>query len=290
MKKANPYLSTSNNANEQALLDDLWREAISIHGYNAVYLVRDSGTIDSFHGEDPRAQFNKWFEICVFIQNVEGFGGASDRIFPFGMSFEQTITLQVSKTDFNDAIGFEIEPNRPREGDLLYFPYGITENYLLEVKRVTDQIPFNQLGQQYVYTIECRMFTSSNEDITVGLPEVDEIGSALKQEIEVQWFTGSGTFVEGEVVFQGTSFATATFKAVIKKVLPDTQKMLLSNFSGVLNASVVLKGNTSGASRSIAGDQRDLSNDPASQNKLIADQASPIIIKNPKNPFDKGRL
>jgi hypothetical protein len=202
---------------------------------------------------------------------------------------EQSITIQIGKTEFIKQIGNYLAPvNRPREGDLLYFPYGIPGQYLLEIKYITDNVPFVELGKDYIYEIDCRVFTYSHENIQTGLPEVDAIENEIKQGIEIEVGMGLGDFVKGEVVYQGDSFALSTFKAVIKNINGTT--VHLSNINGTLNENDVLQGNTSGATRSITGDQQDIINDTTAQNKIIETQSASVVIKNSRNPFDKGKL
>lgn len=285
---ANKYFNLFKNKREQSLLDDLMNETISIHGMNCIYIKR-SGPVNLFYGEDPLAKFSKWFEMVAYIKNVDGFNGKA-MLQKWGITMEQSITVQIGKTEFTRQVKGELDPvNRPREGDLLYFPYGLPGQYLLEIKYVNDNVPFVELGRDYVYEIDCRMFTYSNEEISTGLPEIDEIESQIKQAIEVTVGDGaSPDFVKDEVVYQGNSFVDSKFRAVIKK--KKGSELQLSNISGTLNDSLPLKGNTSGADRTIGGDQQDIINDPAAQNKVIQTTSNPVVIKNRRNPFDKGKI
>jgi hypothetical protein len=284
---ANKYFNHFTNKKEQDLIDDLMNEVIEIHGLNCIYIPR-SGPVDLFYGEDPLAKFDKWFEMVAYIKSADGFSGKA-MLQKWGITMEQSITIQIGKTEFIRQIGKYLAPvNRPREGDLIYFPYGIPGQYLLEIKYITDNVPFVELGKDYIYEIDCRIFTYSNETIKTGLPEVDAIENEIKQGIEVEVGMGLGDFVKGEVVYQGDSFAMSKFKAVVKDIQGDT--VHLSNINGALNENDVLQGNTSGATRSITGDQQDIINDVAAQNKIIETGANPVVIKNNKNPFDKGKL
>lgn len=284
---SNKYFNLFKNQSEQDLLDDLMNEVIGIHGMNCLYIPRSS-EVDLFYGEDPLAKFEKWFEMVAYIKSTDGFQGKA-MLEKWGITMEQSITIQIGKTEFIKQIGNYLNPvNRPREGDLLYFPYGLPGQYLLEIKYVNDNVPFVELGRDYLYEIDCRMFTYSNESIQTGMPELDAIEDVIKQGIEVELGVGAGDFVKGEVVYQGNSFANSQFKAVVKDVEGTTAH--LSNINGNLNEATPLKGNTSGASRAIQGDQQDIINDNAAQNKTIQQAANPVVIKNSRNPFDKGRL
>lgn len=285
---ANKYFNLFKNKSEQDLLDDLMNEVIGIHGMNCLYIPR-SGEVDLFYGEDPLAKFDKWFEMVAYIKNAEGFNGKA-MLQKWGITMEQSITIQIAKTEFIKQIGSYLAPvNRPREGDLIYFPYGLPGQYLLEIKYVNDNVPFVELGKDYIYEIDCRMFTYSNESIQTGMPEIDAIENEIKQGIEVSIVDTPGTpFTKGEVVYQGDSFATSKFKAVVKDINGTT--LHLSNMSGVLNDGLHLQGNASGANQQIVSDPKEILNDPTAQNGLLTAEVSSFVLKNKRNPFGKGKI
>ena len=49
---------------------------------------------------------------------------------------------------------------RPREGDLIYFPLG---RRLFEIKYVEHEQPFYQLGTNYTYELQCELFEYEDE-------------------------------------------------------------------------------------------------------------------------------
>jgi hypothetical protein len=63
--------------------------------------------------------------------------------------------------------------NRPKEGDLIYFPYG---NRLFEIKYVEHEKPFYQLRKNYVYELRCELFRYENEVIDTGIDFIDNPG------------------------------------------------------------------------------------------------------------------
>ena len=54
--------------------------------------------------------------------------------------------------------------DRPKEGDLVYFPLG---ERFFEIKRVESEKPFYQLGTNYVYELSCELYEYENELIPV---------------------------------------------------------------------------------------------------------------------------
>jgi hypothetical protein len=284
---SNKYFNLFKNKPEQDLMDDLMNEVIEIHGMNCIYISR-SGPVDLFYGEDPLAKFDRWYEMVAYIKSADGFNGRA-MLQKWGITMEQSITIQIGKTEFTKQVGDDLGTvNRPREGDLIYFPYGLPGQYLLEIKYVNDNIPFIELGRDYIYEIDCRMFTYGNESIKTGLPEIDAIEQEIKQRLEVEVGVGEGDFLPGEVVFQGNSFASSTFKAVVNKIEGSTISLI--NVNGNIKDNLELIGNTSGTARLLGTEKEEILNDNSAQNSLIQTEAAPVVIKNSRNPFHKGKL
>ena len=63
-----------------------------------------------------------------------------------------------------------IDVNRPREGDLVYFPLG---SRLFEIKFVEHEDPFYQLGKNYVYQLKCELFEYEDELIDTSIQAID---------------------------------------------------------------------------------------------------------------------
>ena len=61
--------------------------------------------------------------------------------------------------------------NRPKEGDLIYFPLG---DRLFEIKYVEHEKPFYQLQGKYTYQLTCELFQYENEVIDTGIDEIDD--------------------------------------------------------------------------------------------------------------------
>ena len=49
---------------------------------------------------------------------------------------------------------------RPKEGDLIYFPLG---ERLFEIKHVEHENPFYQLGKNFIYELQCELFRYEDE-------------------------------------------------------------------------------------------------------------------------------
>jgi hypothetical protein len=99
--------------------------------------------------------------------------GQGAMIQKFGLLMDQSATLTVARKRWTDLIGIHgttYLPNRPNEGDLIYYP--LTKG-LFEIKFVKHQEPFYQLGRLYTYKLDVELFQYSSEKIDTGVAEVD---------------------------------------------------------------------------------------------------------------------
>jgi hypothetical protein len=86
---------------------------------------------------------------------------------------DQQATLTVARRTWDQAVGQygqTILPNRPAEGDLLFYP---RTKALFEIMFVQHESPFYQVGQLYVYKLTVEKFRYSSEKITTGNPTID---------------------------------------------------------------------------------------------------------------------
>jgi hypothetical protein len=168
----NPYF-TSGTSSEQNLVEDLIIESLKIYGQEMLYIPRQLVSKDEILGEDRLSRFVNAFPIEMYFENVDSFDGQGAFIQKFGLMVEQSATLVVARRRWEQLIGSykaTILPNRPSEGDLIYFP--LTKG-LFEIKFVKHQDPFYQLGKLYVYKLQVELFQYASEAIDTGIPEVD---------------------------------------------------------------------------------------------------------------------
>ena len=175
--------------NEQSLMQDLINEHIKIYGIEVYYLPRKLLKTDNIIKEIQSSQFDDSFLIEVYLNNVDGYAPDSDIMTKFGLRLKNEINLTISRERFEDFISPFLEGitsgiregsitgftfgdlvNRPKEGDLIYFPLG---ERLFEIKRVENEKPFYQLGSLYTYDLSCELFEYENELIDTSIEEVD---------------------------------------------------------------------------------------------------------------------
>jgi len=163
--------------NEQYLLEDLTIESISIYGQEMFYIPRTLVAKDEILGEDRMSKFQDAYPIDMYLETVDGFAGQGAFIQKFGLMMEQSATLTVARRTWERFVGKHndiILPNRPAEGDLLYFP--LTRG-LFEIKFVDHQDPFYQLKKLYVYRLQVELFQYSSEKIETGNADIDTFES-----------------------------------------------------------------------------------------------------------------
>ena len=172
MSTTNVYFSHGTR-NEQYLIEDLIIESLKIYGQEYFYIPRTLISKDEILGEDRLSQFKSSFPIEMYFENVDALDGQGAFIQKFGLMMEQSATLVVARRRWEQLVGRygqTIIPNRPCEGDLIYFP--LTKG-LFEIKFVKHQDPFYQLGKLYVYKLQVELFQYASEQIDTGIAAVD---------------------------------------------------------------------------------------------------------------------
>jgi hypothetical protein len=168
----NVYFSQG-TGNEQYLLEDIIIESMQIYGQDFYYIPRTLVAKDNILGEDRLSEFKQAFGIEMYLESVDGFEGQGAFINKFGLMMEQSATLTVARRRWDQLVGrfgSTQLPNRPCEGDLLYFP--LTKG-LFEIKFVQHQDPFYQLGKLYVYKLQVELFQYASEHIDTGFKDID---------------------------------------------------------------------------------------------------------------------
>ena len=176
MSVTNPYF-TNGTTNEQNLVEDLIIESLRIHGKEFYYIPRTLVAKDEILGEDRLSRFTKYYPIEMYIENVDAFDGAGAFIQRWGATIESTATLMVARKRWEELVGVNndtIIPDRPNEGDLIYFP--MTDG-LFEIKFVEHQNPFYQLGRLYTYKLQVELFNYSSEEFDTGNEDIDAFES-----------------------------------------------------------------------------------------------------------------
>lgn len=166
------YFNNFQSSQEQLLIEDLIIESIKIYGHDLYYLPRTRVAFDNIYSEDTLSEFNAAFFIDMYIKNVDGFDGDGDFISKFGLEIKDRVTFTIARRVFNNEVGTVAELDRPREGDLIFFPLN---NKIFEIKFVEHEAIFYQLGSLQTYDIVCELFEYSSERFSTGLNIIDNL-------------------------------------------------------------------------------------------------------------------
>ena len=171
---------------EQRLVQSLVDEHLSIHGIDVYYIPRKQIVTDDILGEVQSSKFNDNYLMEAYLNNYEGYAKGSDVMTKFGINLQNEITLTISRERYEDFIApFQFNSTsltaardgdidfgtRPKEGDLIWFPYG---ERLFEIKHVEHESPFFQLGKNYTYELQCELYQLQDDIIDTNVVGIDE--------------------------------------------------------------------------------------------------------------------
>ena len=251
MSTINPYFSHGTR-NEQYIVEDLIIECLKIYGNEVMYIPRQLVSKDEILGEDRLSKFKYAYPIEMYFENVDSFDGQGAFMSKFGLMMEQSATLVVARRRWDQMIGrysTSILPNRPAEGDLIYFPL---TGGLFEIKFVKHQDPFYQLGKLYVYKLHVELFQYASERIDTGYNVIDDFESLKTFDIDPS-VTKFGMIDSIQVTSGGSGYTSATVSITSTTGKGATATAVISNGAisainvtnpgtGYQNATVVITG------------------------------------------------
>lgn len=148
-----------------------------MYGVEVYYLPRQYVTEKTIIKEVIESHFNHAYPIEAYVDSYDGYGGQGTILSKFGIQELDDLNLIISQERWENYISQLIKDvsdiklsSRPKEGDLIYFPYG---NRLFEIKYVEHEKPFYQLRKNYVYELRCELFRYQNEVIDTGIDYID---------------------------------------------------------------------------------------------------------------------
>ena len=196
----NPFF-LQGSSGEQNLVQELINEQLKIYGIEVTYIPRKFVRKQTILEEVQSSKFDDNFLLEAYINNYDGYSGAGDIMTKFGVSVRDEISLVISRERFEDFISPFLEEeddnlieifDRPREGDLIYFPLG---KRLFEVKFVEHEKPFYQLGKNYVFELQCELFEYEDEVLDTTIDAIDSVINDKGYIIDLRLFDGGSTAV-----------------------------------------------------------------------------------------------
>lgn len=272
--------------NEHMLLEDLIVESIQIMGHDVKYLPREAyDATDDVLGESVNSKFSRAYGMEMYLANVEGYEGDGDFFSKFGLEIRDTSNFVVSRRAFERYVP-STTARRPREGDLIFVPL---LNKIFEIKFVEEELMFFSLGkrQPYMYELRCEVFRFSNEDFETGEEQIDDIEHSAAYTVSFNLSTGSGNYIQDEIVYQGSNLTYATATAEVKHWIPQTNVLEVINVKGNFISAANLIGSQSNTRYMVASldDLADLVDYDDSDNRVIQTEANTFIDLSEINPF-----
>ena len=133
----------------------------------------------------------------------------------------------------------------PREGDLVYVPFGNGQGELFEIKFVEQNKDMMMLGRKYpfFYELQLEKFRYSNEIINTGQPDIDIIPAedaySITLQLGSQVANTANGYLEAEIVYQSNDAtqANAFTSAIVQTFSANTggtpAELVVTNIAGV---------------------------------------------------------
>jgi hypothetical protein len=221
-------------------------------GRDVYYIPRTLNDQDVIFGEDATSSFNSAYLIDMYHEDSQAFGGEGDIIGKFGIDVKDRASFRVARRTFMQEVTKRNSfIDRPREGDLIYYPLS---GSLFEITFVEHENPLYQLGQLYSFVLFVETFAYNNEDFATGICDIDECFEAARKQraqvITLGEFTGIPGYTEnyfkGEIVYQvdqssgndeNAILGNATATAEVIDWDPETLELTIGNVNGTFEPS-----------------------------------------------------
>jgi hypothetical protein len=174
----NPFFLNGTKS-EQGLIQDLVNEQLRMYGVEVYYIPRIFKKENTIMKEVVNSEFGNAYPLEAYVNDYEGYGGQGTILSKFGLQDMDDLSLTISRERFETYITPLIEklpdiklPDRPKEGDLIWFPLG---DRLFEIKFVEHEQPFYPLKGNYTYELKCELYRyEAGEVVDTGYEYVDD--------------------------------------------------------------------------------------------------------------------
>jgi hypothetical protein len=174
----NPFFLNGTKA-EQGLVQDLINEQLRMYGVEVYYIPRIFKKENTIIKEVVESEFQNAYPLEAYVNDYEGYGGQGTILSKFGLQDMDDLSLSISRERFETYIVPLIKqlpnikfPDRPKEGDLIWFPLG---DRLFEIKFVEHEQPFYPLQGNYTYDLKCELYRyEQGEVINTSIDQIDD--------------------------------------------------------------------------------------------------------------------
>lgn len=196
-----PFFQNYKYTQEQRVYEDLLDMCMRQYGIDVYYVQRDYVNTNGIYGEDDQSSYTTATRIAMYVKNVMGFAGDHDFMSKFaGLEIRDQVTFTVTRRMFRAGVGKLPVPkgpvgeltDRPREGDLIYFPLN---QRLYQIKYVDIYSMFFQLGKLMAWDCTCELFEYSQEYINTNIPGIDRIMTASLNVLTYALQDGQGNYL-----------------------------------------------------------------------------------------------
>jgi len=158
---------------EQDLYENVVIESLKMYGQDVFYMPRSIVAEDTVFSEDVVSKFEDAYQIEMYLENIDGYGGDGDLFTKFGVELRDQANFIVAKKRWDEVSASHSSSQvRPNEGDLIYIPLS---NSIFEITRVEDERPFYQLSNLPVFRLTCELFEYNDEDFDTDIAAIDGI-------------------------------------------------------------------------------------------------------------------
>lgn len=260
-------------------------------GFDGMYCpIFNEEDRDILYGEDPVKKFNSAFPVEFYLSSSMEYGGEREFFSKFGLEIKNNINVIISKRSFSQRVPQALF-TRPREGDLIYVPFLNGTGELFEIKFVNQTKDFFMLGRKipYYYELEMEKFKYSQERISTGVFEIDDVATQSAYTIDLTLTRGANNYTQKEIVFQSNdnTYANAIVTATVQNWSNTSNTLSVSNITGEFVNNKLVIGTSSNARHTLTtfDPLADASRNEVYDNQHIFGEANTIIDFSEINPF-----
>lgn len=283
------FFNNYKNRQEQNLVEDLIHEAVKIMGFDCYYVPNSNESVrDLLFSDDPLKKFKNAYPLEVYLSNSTDPGMSGDFFSKFGLEVKNSVRIQLPRRAFAKRVPQDTH-TRPKEGDLIYIPFLSGRGELYEIKFVNDTTDFFTLGRKepYYWELELELFKYSHEEIDTGIEAIDIVNELDAFSIVYTVSSGTGDYIEKEIVYQGTDRSNATAFGTLQDWNLPEMTLRVSNMMGEFSNNAMIIGATSNAQYIIASfdplDEPQIEN--AFDNKVVRTEITGVVDNSEVNPL-----